>query len=126
MTTFNVQEQFIRMLKDQHRELLKRQQRLHSESRDLSMEIRDFEYCYAEMKKLLGKEAKEKLSGIWSFTDEKDIYMRLKELTTTHKKEEIPIFSEGYLYDTIGKEDARTVLALLNSIYDEAGKPADF
>lgn len=126
MSNFNVQDQFIRMLQDKHRELLKRQQRLHSESRDLSLEIRDFEYLVAEMKKLLGKEAKEKLRGIWSLVDEKDVYQRLKNLTTTYKGEEIPIFSEGYLYETIGKEDARTVLALLNSIYDEAGKPADF
>lgn len=126
MTTFNIQDQFTRMLQEKHRELLKRQQRLHSESRELSMEIRDFEYLFKETKKLLGKEAKEKLAGIWSFVDEKDIYKRLAELTTTYKGEEMPIFSEGYLYETIGKEDARTVLGLLNSIYDEAGKPADF
>lgn len=121
-----MQDSFCRMLQDKHRELLKRKQQLQSESRVLSMEIRDFEYYYSEMKKLLGKDAKEKLNGMWSFVDEKDVYMRLKELTTVYKKEEIPIFSEAYLYEILGKEDARTVLALLNSIYDEAGKPADF
>ena len=126
MNTFNVQDSFARMLRDKHRELLKRQQRLKSESRELSMEIRDFEYLYKEMKKLLGKDAKEKLCGIWSFMDDKDIYQRLANLTVTYKGEEMPFFSEGYLYETIGKEDARTVLALLNSIYDEAGNPGDF
>jgi hypothetical protein len=126
VSEFNVQDQFIRMLQDQHLELLNRQERLYRESRDLSMKIRNFEYLFAETKKLLGKEAKEKLRGIWTLTDDKDVYQRLKELTTTYKGEEMPIFSEGYLYETIGKSDARAVLALLNSIYDAAGKPADF
>lgn len=126
MTEFNVQDSFIRTLQDKHRALLKRQQQLYSESRDLSLEIREFEYYYAEMKKLLGKEAKEKLKGMWTFVDEKDVYKRLKELTTTHKGEEMHIFSEAFLYDILGKSDARTVLAMLNNIYDEAGKPADF
>jgi hypothetical protein len=126
MSKFNIQDSFIRTLQDKHRSLLKRQQQLHSESRELSMEIREFEYYYAEMKKLLGKEGKDKLNGMWSFVDDKDIYKRLADLKTTYKGEEMHIFSEGYLYETIGKEDARTVLALLNSIYDDAGKPADF
>jgi hypothetical protein len=126
MTEYNVQERFIRLLMDRHRELLNRQQQLQSESRTLSMEIRGFEYDYKEMKKLLGKDAKEKLSGIWSFVDDKDVYKRLADLKVTYKGEEIPFFSEEYLYETVGKEDARTILALLNSIYDLAGKPADF
>lgn len=126
MNQFNIQDSFIRTLQDKHRALLKRQQQLQSESRDLSMEIREFEYYYAEMKKLLGKDAKEKLNGMWSLVDEKDVYMRLKELTTIYKGEEMPIFSEAFLYEIIGKSDARTVLAMLNSIYDEAGKPGDF
>lgn len=126
MTEFNVQDSFIRTLQDKHRALLKRQQQLYSESRDLSLEIREFEYYYAEMKKLLGKEAKEKLKGMWTFVDEKDVYKRLLELKVAHKGEEVHFFSEAYLYDTVGKSDARTILGLLNSIYDEAGKPADF
>lgn len=126
MTTFNVQNGFIRMLQDKHRELHKRQQALYSESRCLAMEIREFEYYYEQLKKLLGKEAKEKLSGMWTFVDEKDIYTKLRELKVLHKGEEIHFFSEEYLYDTIGKEDARTVLSMMNSIYDAAGKPGDF
>jgi hypothetical protein len=134
MTEYNVQDRFISLLKDRHRELLKRQQQLQSESRTLSMEIREFEYDYKEMKKLLGKDAKEKLSGIWSFDDEKDVYKRLADFevidpsdkSKSLNKRMIPFFSESYLYETVGKEDARTILALLNSIYDLAGKPADF
>ncbi len=126
MTEYNIQDRFISLLRDRHRELLKRQQQLQSESRTLSMEIREFEYDYKQMKKLLGEEAKEKLSGTWSFEDEKDVYTRLADLKVTYKGEEMPFFSEGYLYETIGKSDARTVLGMLNSIYDLAGKPADF
>lgn len=126
---YNIQERFLSLLKDRHRELLNRQQRLQSESRTLSMEIREFEHDFKEMKKLLGKDAKEKLKGIWSFIDEKDPYQRLHELKVadpTNKNEMINFFSEGYLYETVGKDDARTILALLNTIYDLAGKPADF
>jgi hypothetical protein len=134
MTEYNVQDRFISLLKDRHRELLKRQQQLQSESSTLSMEIREFEYDYAEMKKLLGKDAKEKLSGMWSFEDDKDVYKRLADLevidptdkSKSLNKRMIPFFSESYLYETVGKEDARTILALLNSIYDLAGKHADF
>lgn len=126
MSEYNVQDRFIQLLRDRHRELLNRQQQLQSESRTLSMEIRGFEYDYTEMKKLLGKDAKEKLSGIWSFIDDKDVYQRLLEFRVTHNGKEIHFFSEAYLYETVGKDDARTILALLNSIYDQAGKPADF
>ncbi len=135
MTEYNVQDRFISLLKDRHRELLKRQQQLQSESRVLSMEIREFEYDYAEMKKLLGKDAKEKLSGTWSFDDDKDVYKRLADFEVNDPNDKskspinrktIPFFSESYLYETVGKSDARTILALLNSIYDLAGKPADF
>jgi hypothetical protein len=127
MSNYNVQDRFITLLKDRHQELLKRKQRLQSESRTLSMEIREFEYDYNEMKKImLHKDAKEKLNGIWSFDNDMDDYKRLSNIKVMHKGDEIPFFSEEYLYETIGKEDARTILALLNSIYDQAGKPADF
>lgn len=127
MTAYNVQDRFIQLLKDRHRDLLKRQQHLQSESRVLAMEIREFEYDYKEIKKLLGKDAKEKLNGIWSFVDEKDIYKQLADITVTHNNgEKVHFFSESYLYELLGKDTARTVLALLNSIYDQAGKPADF
>lgn len=33
--------------------------------------------------------------------------------------EDAPLFSEAYLYNTLGKQDARTVLALINHILDE-------
>lgn len=134
MSDFNVQGRFISLLRDKHRELLKRQQELQSESRMLSLELREFEYDFKEMQKLLGKEAKEKLNGIWSFNEDKDVYKRLAEIEVTDPndrtksldKKTIPFFSEAYLYETIGKDDARTILALLNKIYDMAGKPADF
>jgi len=37
--------------------------------------------------------------------------------------EEQPFFSETYLYNLLGKEDARTLLALMRPVWDEAGIP---
>ena len=42
----------------------------------------------------------------------------LLEFKISHKGEEIPFFSESFLYDLIGKEDARTVLALLTKVVE--------
>lgn len=38
---------------------------------------------------------------------------------------EAPFFSEGFLYDAIGKEDARSVMAYLRATFEAAGLPHD-
>ena len=35
--------------------------------------------------------------------------------------EDAPFFTEAYLYNLLGKEDARTLLALMRPVFEEAG-----
>lgn len=35
--------------------------------------------------------------------------------------EDAPFFSEGYLYNLLGKDDARTLLALMRPVWEAAG-----
>ena len=39
--------------------------------------------------------------------------------------EDCPFFSEAYLYNLLGKEDARTLLALMRPVWAAAGVPRD-
>ncbi len=123
---FNIQEAFINVLRDMHRNLHKRMQELRSESTLLHYDVAQFEYYFSSMQKLLGESGKDKLKNIWSLKSESDPYEDLKGLKVKHKGKEVTLFSESYLYETIGKEDARTVLALLNSIYVDKGKVGGF
>lgn len=123
---FSVTESFISVLKNMQRDLHKRKEALRSESCILEYDIREFEYYLSNMKKLLGKSSKEKLSTLWTFKDSEDVYEQLREMRVMSGGKGVKLFSEGYLYDTIGKEDARTVLALLNSIYANNGRSGGF
>jgi hypothetical protein len=66
----------------------------------------------------------QKLCRINAFSDE--IYNKLAKIKVIHKGEEVPFFSETFLYDVIGKEDARTVMALMGQIFSKAGQPNPF
>jgi hypothetical protein len=125
---FNPQDAFIQLLRDQHRQLLNRKDFLRHEARMLALDIDRFEHNLKELKKLLGKN-KEPIQMLWSLKDDGDAYVKLAKLEVTDPEDPsktVPFFSESYLYRTIGKEDARTVLALLNTIFINAGKPAPF
>jgi hypothetical protein len=123
---FNTKDAFIVLLQEKQRDIFKRMQALRSESTILEYEISAYEYYIKELRKLLGDVEMKKLNGLWSFKDNEDEYERLKGLKVNYKGKEVSLFSESYLYDTIGKEDARTVLALLNTIFVKAGKVGGF
>jgi hypothetical protein len=111
---------FFALLFDKHRELLKRQQKLREEATSLGFDIRVFETMFKEAKKSLPPEY-----NMWSLADEKCPFETLMNFTVMHKGEEVPFLSETYLYETIGKDNARTVLSLIRSIYTAAGKSCD-
>ena len=115
------EKHFHSLLQDKHRELVKRKQALREEVGLLGFEIRSFEHILKEARKSLPKDM-----NIWSLVDEKSPFEKLSKFTVMHKGEEVPFFSEAYLYETIGKEDARTILAFMKSIYEAAGETADF
>ena len=50
-------------------------------------------------------------------------YMDLMRFTAMDA--EAPFFSEGYLYDLLGKDDARSVMAFLSTFVEAAGIPRD-
>lgn len=47
--------------------------------------------------------------------------LRRSEWGYTSKDNEAPLFSEAWLYLVLGKEDARTVLALMRPVWEAAG-----
>jgi hypothetical protein len=126
MSEFNLEDGFISLLRDKHIELLEREQKLREEAAKLDLHLAWYEDALKNVKKHLGKDAKNKLSGVWSHIDEKDEFTILKGLKVLHNGKEISFFSEAYLYDILGKDDARTIFAILNSLCIQAGKPAKF
>jgi len=50
-------------------------------------------------------------------------YMDLMRFTIMGQ--DAPFFSEGYLYEAVGKDDARSVLAYLRSLLEACGIPRD-
>jgi hypothetical protein len=111
---------FYTLLFDKHRELLKRQQKLREEASSLGFDIRVFETMFKEARKDLPKE-----HSMWSLADEKCPFETLMNFKVMRKGKEVPFLSETYLYETVGKGDARTILSLIRSIYTAAGKPCD-
>lgn len=103
--------------------------RMQDEIRKLSFELgyagEQFDAILAEAKKELSKED---LTMIWELgkKDDNCPFKKLSDLKVMHKKKEKYFLSEDYLYEAIGKEDARTVLALMKSIYESAGKGHNF
>lgn len=59
----------------------------------------------------------------WRVSDPSHLKKLMKHLPDyyTEGDENAPLFSEAGLYTLLGKEDARSVLALINSILREAG-----
>lgn len=112
------------LLKSMHRHLLEEQKHLRDKAVCLPYLIAEFDYALNKARK---DYTREDLTGLWPLGSDADCpFQKLKSLTAVHKGKDVPIFSESYLYDTLGKDDARTVLALLNSIYTAAGKPSGF
>jgi hypothetical protein len=120
-----LKESYIRLLRDRHRELCDKMQEFRKLSSYLSFELEHFDY---ELKAARKEFTKDELKGIWELVPHPEHcpFEKLKTIETDLNDEMVPIFSEAYLYETIGKEDARTVLALLNRIYESAGKVGGF
>lgn len=80
----------------------------------LNYKIALFNKIFKDIKKTCSEKD---LGNIYEFTvDEENVLTKLSKLTTLHNGEEIPIFSESFLYDTVGKDDARTILCYLNEL----------
>lgn len=96
---------------------------LHWEIPNLRDEI---EYSLSLLKKKYGGKKFDLIAdkySLWKYDDHKETaFDKLKKIKVYHNDKEIPFLSEGFLYDVIGKDDARTVLALFDQIERECGK----
>lgn len=117
------------LLADTCKSIRKRQDDFYGESRILGFEIRNFNHQVDVLRKELKTKHFDSIMSrymIWKFESENDAYKKLEELEVAWKGESIPFLSEGFLYEAIGKEDARTVLALMRKVYEAAGKTSNF
>ncbi len=120
-----LKESHIRLLRHKFNELCEKMQQYRSLSSYLSYELANFDH---ELKTARKEFSKDDLKGLRELTPrpEDSPFEKLKTLETDLNDEMVPIFSETYLYEILGKEDARTVLGVLNRIYESAGEVGGF
>lgn len=97
--------------------------------RDLHWEIPnlrgDIEHSIEILKKKFGLKNFNSIAdqySLWKYDYKENAFEKLRKIKVSHDGKEIPFLSEGFLYDIIGKDDARTVLALIDQIERECGK----
>jgi hypothetical protein len=77
--------------------------------RSMAMNVYHKQQTLRHMAKSLG------IDGIaWEIGEDDDV-RKLADFKVLHDGEEIPFFSEAYLYETIGKEEARTLRSLMRT-----------
>lgn len=102
-------EDVMHYLTDRARGLRQEEQRLLGQFLNIRFER-------ASLRKFGEKNQIEAIQWITDDTDEEAAVKKLLTFEVSHKRKRIPLFSETVLYERFGKEDARTILALLEKV----------